>query len=325
MNSNSGSNGRRSEKERDETRGEDRRPLILEVKGNSLDDGPGIRTVVFFKGCPLSCVWCHNPESKRSGQEISYDAGECVGCDTCLGACEETALNRGNPLFVERGKCTLCFACADACPSGALSRVGRYMEACEVAALVEKDLPFFRTSGGGVTLSGGEPTLCMDYTSELLRRLQDMGVHTIVETCGHFDLAEFEDKVLPCTDAIYFDLKLHDSVEHKKHCGIPNEVILDNFTSLLRFSQEGGSPLLPRIPLIPGITATDENLTALAAFLKKHGAEEVAILPYNPLWFEKSRKIGKPNPLEGHADTTAWMQPPEVERCRSFFAGFKIH
>jgi pyruvate formate lyase activating enzyme len=307
-----------------EAGGETRRPLILEVKGNSLDDGPGIRTVVFFKGCPLSCVWCHNPESKSMGQEISFDPQECVGCDTCLEVCGRGALDRSDPLFVERDKCDLCFNCADTCPSGALSRVGRYMELDEIAAAVEKDLPFFRTSGGGVTLSGGEPTLFMDYASGLLHALKDMGVHTIVETSGHFDLGEFEEKILPYTDAVYFDLKLRDPEEHQRHCGILNRVILENFAFLLRASLQGGTPLLPRIPLVPGITTTSENLNGLAALLRHEGAEEVALLQYNPLWFEKSHKIGKRNPLEGREATTTWMSPVELERCRDIFEGFEI-
>ncbi|MEW6553952.1 MAG: glycyl-radical enzyme activating protein [Actinomycetota bacterium] len=307
-----------------ETSGEKRRPLILEVKGNSLDDGPGIRTVVFFKGCPLSCVWCHNPESKGAGQEISFDPQECVGCGTCLEVCGKGALDRGNPLFVERERCDLCFECADACPSDALSRVGRYMEVEEIVASVEKDLPFFRTSSGGVTLSGGEPTLHMGFASKLLRRLKDLGVHTIVETCGHFDLGEFEEKVLPFTDAVYFDLKLSDPEEHRRHCGISNQVILENFSSLLRASLAGDRGLLPRIPLVPGITTTSDNLKGLAALLRREGAGEVALLQYNPLWFEKSHKIGKRNPLEGREATTTWMSPAELERCRSFFEGLKV-
>lgn len=306
------------------TRGETRRPLILEVKGNSLDDGPGIRTVVFFKGCPLSCAWCHNPESKRTGQEISFDAGECVACDACLEACEEGALNRSRPGFIDREKCTLCFRCAEACPSGALSPVGRYMEVGEVLAMVEKDLPFFRTSGGGVTLSGGEPTLFMDYARDLLRGLGDMGVHAIVETCGHFDAEEFEEKVLPFVAAIYFDLKIFDPEEHRRHCGLPNGIILENFTRLLHTAAEGGIPLMPRIPLVPGITAIDDNLSALASFLRESGATEVALLQYNPLWFEKGRKIGAESLLEKSAATATWMKPFEVERCRCFFAGLSV-
>jgi pyruvate formate lyase activating enzyme len=304
--------------------GEKRRPLILEIKGNSLDDGPGIRTVVFFKGCPLSCTWCHNPESKSAAQEISFDAAECVGCDTCLKICKEGALDRDNPAYIDRERCTLCFECVEACPSGALARVGRYMEVEEIARVIEKDLPFFRTSGGGVTLSGGEPLLFMDFTSRLLRRLREMKVHTIVETCGHFNIDEFEEKILPYLDLIYFDLKIYDPDGHKKQCGIPNQVILDNFTKLFQAYLDGGTPMLARIPLIPGITATDENLSAIADFLTENGAKEVALLQYNPLWIEKSRKIGRDNPLAEQEAMTAFMKPSEIKSCHTIFDGFDI-
>lgn len=301
-----------------------RGPLVLEIKGNSLDDGPGIRTVVFFKGCPLSCTWCHNPESKSAAREISFDAAECVGCGTCLEACAEGALDRANPDYIDRERCTLCFKCVDACPSGALAGVGRYMEISEVAAMIEKDLPFFRTSGGGVTLSGGEPLLFMDYASGLLRKLKEMEIHTMVETCGHFDLGEFRKKVLPHLDALYFDLKLLDPDEHKRQCGVSNRLILDNFRELHRLSIEGVMEVLTRIPLIPGITATSENLSSLAAFLRDNGVRRVALLPYNPLWIEKSRKVGQHNPLAARDAMSAFMKPSEVERCRAYFGGFDI-
>jgi pyruvate formate lyase activating enzyme len=303
---------------------EKRRPLILEVKGNSLDDGPGIRTVIFFKGCPLSCTWCHNPEGKTASQEISFDASECVGCGTCLQVCPEGALDRDDPDYIDRVKCTLCFECVEACPSGALSRVGRYMEAGEIAAMVQEDLPFFRNSGGGITLSGGEPLLFMGYVSHLLRKLKEMGIHALVETCGHFDLDELEEKILPYLDIIYFDLKIHDAAEHQRHCGLPNQLILDNFSKLFRRYIDGGTPVLARIPLIPGITATDGNLSALAGFLRDNGVHEVALLPYNPLWIEKSRKVGRDNPLVGRDAMAAFMKPSEIERCRAIFAGFSI-
>lgn len=305
-------------------RTEKRRPLILEIKGNSLDDGPGIRTVVFFKGCPLSCLWCHNPESKSAAPEISFDAGECVGCDTCLAVCEDGALDRASPGFVDRGRCTLCYRCVEECPSGALARVGRFMEVGEVLAEVRKDLPFFETSGGGATLSGGEPTLFMDYTRQLLSGLREMGVHTLVETCGLFELAEFEEKVLPLVDTIYFDLKVIDPARHRELCGASNESILENFSKLQHRFLNGGPQLLPRLPLIPGMTDTDENLAKVARFLSDNSAARVALLQYNPLWTEKSTKIGKSPPVgEGRA-WTSWMDRAALERCRAAFDGFEI-
>jgi pyruvate formate lyase activating enzyme len=298
--------------------------LILDIKGNSLDDGPGIRTVIFFKGCPLSCVWCHNPEGKRPGPEISFDPGECTGCDTCISVCEQKALDRTKPVFVDRERCTLCYECVDACPAEALGRVGRFMEVEEVAAEVKKDLPFFKTSGGGVTLSGGEPTLYMDYTAGLLARLKEMGVHTLLETCGLFDLTEFEKKVLPLIDTIYFDLKIMDPESHRRQCGVSNELILQNFTKLYRLYLGGGPEVLPRVPLIPGITATDENLKALAGFLGENEVRKLSVLQYNPLWAEKSLKIGGVCPPGGEAAWTSWMDGAEVARCKSIFNDFEL-
>jgi pyruvate formate lyase activating enzyme len=299
-------------------------PLILEIKGNSLDDGPGIRTVVFFKGCPLACSWCHNPESRRVGVEISFDARECVGCDTCIGVCREGALDRSDPGFVDRRKCTLCFECTESCPSGALARVGRPLEVRQVVKQVQRDMPFFKTSGGGVTLSGGEPTLFIDYCSELLASLKELGIQTIVETCGYFDYPDFDRLVYPFADEIYYDLKLFDNQEHRRHCGVSNESILMNFAGLQERVAEGGKPLLPRIPLIPGITATDENLEQLAAFLRGNGVARIALLQYNPLWVEKTAKVGAANPLSGVRGMSTWMSSAEIRRCREIFKGFEL-
>lgn len=299
-------------------------PLILEVKGNSLDDGPGIRTVVFFKGCPLSCIWCHNPESVRKGAEISFDAAECVGCGTCIELCDRGALDPSNPHYIDRERCDLCFKCVEECPSEALSRVGRNMEVSEIVDLVKKDIPFFRTSRGGVTLSGGEPTLFMEYNSKLLRELKSLDVDTLLETCGLFDLDRFYKMLYPYTDLIYFDIKILDSEEHRKHCGVPNQRILENFTALHSRFLEGGVEILPRVPLIPGITANGSNLRETADFLRENRVKKVALLSYNPLWIDKNRKIGKENPFKGDESKKSWMQAAEVERCRSFFEGMIV-
>jgi pyruvate formate lyase activating enzyme len=269
-------------------------PTILDIKGNSLDDGPGIRTVVFFKGCPLSCVWCHNPEGVRPGVEISFDPRECIGCGSCLRICPQDALSRADPRFVDRRKCTLCFRCAEVCPAGALTRVGREMKEEDIVSAVLKDRPFFETSGGGVTFSGGEPTMFMEFLSGILRKLKGHGVHTLLETCGFFHLASFNDLVYPFLDAIYFDLKLFAPEEHRRFCGVSNHAILENFSRLLSACRADKKEILPRVPLVPGITDTPDNLQAIDRFLQAQQAPQVELLPYNPLWPEKCNKIGMP-------------------------------
>ncbi len=295
-------------------------PLILDIKGNSLDDGPGIRTVVFFKGCPLSCVWCHNPESKKSTQEIAFDKKECVDCGTCRKLCPKGALDRTNPYYIDRAKCDLCFKCVDACPSGALAKVGKQLTVPGIVDIIKKDIPFYRHSGGGVTLSGGEPVLSMEFTSELLQALKNLSIHTLLETCGYFPLAQFDMLIYPYLSQIYFDLKVIDPAEHKRVCGVPNDRILDNFRELYRRALTGGVPVLPRIPLIPGITATKSNLEQIAAFLRANHADRVAILDYNPLWHAKAEKVGM-KPL---VDRKTWMTREEVQECRNIFSEFKV-
>lgn len=298
-----------------------RQPLILEVKGNSLDDGPGIRTVIFFKGCPLSCTWCHNPESKRAGAELSHDIRECVACGTCAETCQAGAIDPGGAKFIDRSRCDLCFECVETCPSGALSRVGKSIAVAGLARIVEKDLPFFRTSGGGVTLSGGEPTMFIDYCSQLLQALKEMDVHTIIETCGYFNFDEFNRLVVPFTDSVFFDLKILDAGLHRELCGVDNAGILSNFERLYAEYLAGGTEILPRIPLIPGITATDDNLQALAGFLRSNGVRKVALLQYNPLWLEKAAKIGHESPA---ILPSRWLPGDELQRCREHFKGLEV-
>lgn len=301
-------------------------PLVFEIKGNSLDDGPGIRTVIFFKGCPLSCVWCHNPESKRAGEEISFDPDQCIGCDTCLGICPNQALSRLNPSFIDRDKCSLCFVCAESCPSGALARVGRRLTHDELLEKVLRDKPFYHTSGGGVTLSGGEPTLHMDFLSALLKRCREEGLHTLLETCGLFDCARFEQIILPYTDMIYMDIKLYDPRRHSRYCGVSNEAILKNFARLQDLSLEGRFQLVPRVPLIPGITDGRSNLSAIAGFLKERGASGVRLLPYNPLWHKKCARMGVENPWRNVEAMNMWLPRERVQISEEIFreAGLSV-
>jgi len=278
--------------------------LIFEIKGNSLDDGEGIRTVIFFKGCPLSCVWCHNPEGKSPKREISFDAQKCIACNTCIELCKNKAISRQNPFFIDRTKCDLCFECVDICPSEALSQLGRHMSIEEIYSIIIKDKPFFDISKGGVTLSGGEPTLYPEFISSLLKKLKFENINTLIETCGYFDFDMFKTLIYPYVDMIYFDIKLYDKDEHKQYCGISNKIILENFVKLLSLNKD---KIVPRVPLIPGITDTKSNLEAIDEFLranslktdslktdnlKTNKAQKAKRLPYNPLWREKLPKIG---------------------------------
>lgn len=288
--------------------------LILEIKGNSLDDGPGIRTVVFFKGCPLNCVWCHNPESKKAVIELSWDKKECIACLSCAKVCPEHAIDLKNQNFVDRKKCSLCFNCVDVCPSGAMSTVGRLMTVEDVMQLVLKDKPFFDTSGGGVTLSGGEPLMNIAFASELLQQCKRHNIHTLVETSGYFNWDEFETCIAPYCNTVYYDIKLIGEEDHKKYCGVSNTKILKNFKKLIQLSKNIDIQVVPRIPLVPGITATEKNLTGIAEFVHDCGVDTVELLRYNPLWPEKCMKIGINATID--KALTQWMTHEEYERCK---------
>ena len=268
-------------------------PLVTRIKGYSLDDGPGIRSVVFFKGCPLDCVWCHNPETKESSNELYFEKSKCVGCESCIAACPRNAISFADDNFIDRDACRRCFQCVDVCPSDALSRAGRELRVDEIVGELRRYKPFFDTSGGGVTLSGGEPCLHMDFISLLCRSFREEGIHILLETCGLFDLVRFEELVLPFITEIYFDIKFISSRAHKRYCGVGNERILKNFSLLQRKSITDGFKLTPRIPLIPNITDEWENLDAIIGFYIENGVKKATLLPNNPAWMPKLEGLGK--------------------------------
>lgn len=267
-------------------------PLIVDVKRHSLEDGPGIRSVAFFKGCPLRCIFCQNPEAQDPRAEIAFSARECVACGGCVDACVSGAIDPESPLRVRRGRCKRCGACARACPGGALRLVGTYYAPEALAEILLRDTSFYRHSGGGVTLSGGECTLYPDYLQALLRILKVKAVSVVVETCGDFDWAGFEDKVLPYVELIYYDLKFVDPRQHLAYTGKSNRRILRNFRRLVA----RGADVRPRVPIVPGVTATAENLAGIVDFLCDAGAAEVSLLPYNPLGFHMAEELGKSRP-----------------------------
>lgn len=302
-------------------------PFIFDVKGNCLDDGPGIRTVVFFKGCPLDCLWCHNPESKSARPEISYDCEKCIACGECVNACPEEAISFGrvdgsNPINWE--KCSSCFTCVESCPSGALERIGNEMTIDEIVKKILSYKPFYDESGGGMTLSGGEPLLYMEFASGLLRAAREAGIHTLVETSGLFDYDRYLEWIHPHTDLVYMDIKFIDPEKHKRFCGVRNDKILDNFVNLHQLTRNGSFGILPRIPLIPSVTATRENLEAIAAFLAGHGVKEVSLLPNNPLWFVKLNQLGKQPAVPADDPIRQWFDKDHIAGFEKIFLGVGI-
>ncbi|MCX2935013.1 glycyl-radical enzyme activating protein [Mycobacterium sp. CVI_P3] len=278
------------------------------MKHNSLEDGPGIRSVVFLKGCNLNCSWCHNPESKHRTNELYYDRGSCISCRECVAVCPQGALRIGDPsigeppVVVDRQSCTTCFECVDSCPSRALSAVGRTMSVDDVVRDVVQYTSYFQASGGGVTVSGGEPTLFMDFLSALLQRFKAEGLHTLVETNGRFCFDDFEGAILPHTDVIYLDMKILDRHDHRRFCGTYNDVIKDNFLRLHRMSQTSQFCVIPRTPLIPDITDTEKNIRELAQFYEANGVTRTIVLKSNPLWADKG-------PCPGVVDTGFVVTP----------------
>ena len=293
---------------------EERRPLIFDIKRHALEDGPGIRTTVFFKGCQLRCIWCQNPESIDLAPEIGFYPNSCIQCRECVTVCKASAISMNNPWRVDRERCDKCGDCVEGCPGRGLRQIGHFYAIEELVPILLRDVVFYEVSGGGVTLSGGEPTLYMDYVSSLLEALKKEGIHTAIETNGFFRWPEFKEKLLPCLDLIMFDVKLAESKQHIEFTGRENEMILENLTELMG---ERPTHVIPRTALIPHITATTENLRAISQLYQGLGIERCALLPYNPVGFSKAENIGKKaNPeLSRHM-----MGLAEEEKCREIFS-----
>jgi pyruvate formate lyase activating enzyme len=283
-------------------------PLVIDIKRYSLHDGPGIRSVVFFKGCPLRCIFCHNPETQQPEPEIAFSRNRCIRCGACLEICPQEALDEEFSGRIHREKCNRCGKCADLCPTDALRLIGKYYSAESLTEVLSRDFAYYHYSGGGVTLSGGESTLFPDYIELLLKNLKARGIHIVLETSGYFDYRSFRRKIYPHLDMIYYDIKLVDNQAHLKHCGRPNGIILRNFRALMT---EDKDKVLPRIPLVPGITATEENLTAVVNFLRDCGAKKLFPVPYNPMGFAKLETLGRPSPDL----PTRFMTPEETEHA----------
>ncbi|GHT80379.1 glycyl-radical enzyme activating protein [Spirochaetia bacterium] len=284
--------------------------VVFDIQRFSLQDGPGIRTTVFLKGCPLDCIWCHNPESGDPKPEIMYYPDTCIHCGECTAVCPEKRHRIGEEghLFTRNG-CIHCGACAAVCFSGALSLIGKSYTAAEVLAEVKQDEPFYRNSGGGMTLSGGEPFYQAAFALTLLSLAKQNGLHTCVETSGAAPFRVLR-KALTVTDLFLFDVKETDPEKHREFTGSANTLLLDN----LKRIDEAGAKTVLRCPIIPGCNDRDEHfrrLGALASGLRN--VVRIDIEPYHPLGISKAAGIGKPErytaaTLPSKETTAVWAE-----------------
>lgn len=267
---------------------------IFNVQRFSVNDGPGIRTTVFMKGCPLNCVWCHNPESKSARAEIFFDAKKCLNCRACENICPNGRhdFQSGAHEYMREG-CALCHACTGVCVAGALETVGTLRTVDEVMKEVLRDKIFYETSGGGITLSGGEPMHQFDFTLSLLKAAKREGLHTCIETCGFSSRENFE-KIVPYVDIFLFDCKETDPEKHKEYTGVSNEKILEN----LYFIDSLGAKTMLRCPIIPGFNDRRDHFEKIAEIANSlTNILEINVEPYHPLGSGKSELLGKIYPL----------------------------
>lgn len=277
--------------------------IVFDVQRWSTEDGPGIRTTVFFKGCPLRCAWCSNPESWSLRPELGVFPDRCRHCGVCVSACSRGA---AWPASVERESCEACAFCASTCPHGARQFLGRRCTAAELLAQVERDRVFHRRSGGGVTFSGGEATAQPALLRALAEALHAQGVHLVLETCGHFDW-EANEVALRCMDRVYLDLKHMDEGEHRRWTGVDTALIHANARRL----REVGVPVILRYPLLPGINDDAPNLARTAAFARELGFP-LEVLPYHALGVGKHRAVGS-----GSEPALVPPEPVRVEAVRA--------
>lgn len=268
---------------------------IFDIQRFSVQDGPGIRTTVFFKGCPLNCIWCSNPESQNRFPELLYRAHLCGRCYRCVEDCPNKAILvlEDGALDLDRKKCRGCGKCEGICLNDARRISGRLMTVDEVMEVVLKDMDYYRNSGGGVTASGGEPTGQPLFLSELFKKCQARGLHTTLDTCGYVDSATMES-ILEYVDLVLFDIKAFSSKLHKRLTGVSNEVILQN----ARLTVSKGVPLVIRVPLIPDCTDSSENIQSITQFALELGGVEINLLPYHRLGMGKYESLGLKYKLE---------------------------
>lgn len=268
--------------------------VVFDIQRYSLHDGPGVRTIVFLKGCPLRCSWCSNPESQALEPELFYRDASCIHCEACVPICPVQALSRANPGFVDRDTCIKCGKCAEVCPTDALTVTGKRMSVAQVMQVLRKDATHYRRSGGGVTLSGGEPLMQHAFARELLKACHAQGWNTAMETTG-FTSPEIVADVIPHVDHVLMDLKSIDPEAHRAHTGVDNRIILENALRIASLTHT-----VVRVPVVPGVNDSADAIEAIGTFATyMPGVDTVHLLPYHSYGENKYTLLGRDYPMDG--------------------------
>lgn len=289
---------------------------IFDIQRFCVHDGPGIRTVVFFKGCPLQCIWCHNPESQKLSTSLAFYSHKCISCGACCEACAENCHSFVNGQHIlNRDNCIFCGKCASSCSACALEVLGKKTSVDNIISEVMRDSLFYKNSGGGLTVSGGEPLMQSDFLSELLKCAKAQGIHTCVETCG-FASRETIINISQHTDIFLYDIKESDDCRHKELTGIPFTPILDNLMLLNSL----GAKIILRCPLIPDVNTRDEHIINIARIASSlENLLEINVMAYHLLGNDKYNALDIENKMRGHTAMTAEQKNQYVDLIREHF------
>jgi pyruvate formate lyase activating enzyme len=291
---------------------------IFNIQRFSTEDGPGIRTTVFTKGCPLRCLWCSNPESQKLWPEIAHRDSLCNQCGRCIEVCDSQAISIVDKnVQINRRRCTRCGKCVEVCIPEAIRLIGNEISVDEVFQEIRKDIQYYRSSGGGVTVGGGEPLQQPAFVAALLKRCQDEGIHTCIDTSGYADTSALE-KVIPHVSLILYDIKYIDPIVHRKLTGRSNGPIIRN----LELIAKRKIPTIIRVPVIPGFTDTDENITAIAQIVTrmKH-LGEINLLPYHKYGMSKYKQLDRRYKLNDLESTTDM----KLQKLKEIFEAFGLN